>query len=121
MVERFSYIVEEYFMKKGTTPVIFSYRPYNCPDLDDLQDHVFHHFQSMEDIEVEITRKLDDEYWPGVLVELSTDVSDFNLETIRLYNEIVPDERSITGLSIGRDAYCSANLESLGKEYFRQF
>lgn len=83
-----------------------------------MQDHVFHHFQSMDDIDVEITRKLYDEYWPGVLVELSTNSSDFNLETIRLYNELVPNENSITGLSIGRDAYCSANLESLERAYF---
>lgn len=74
-----------------------------------MQDHVFHHFQSMGDIDIEITRKLDDEYWPWVLFGLSTDVSDFNSETIRLYNELVSDECSITGLSIGRSAYCSAN------------
>jgi len=120
--ERFSYIVEEYFIKKGTTPVIFSYKPYNCPNLDDLQDKVFHHFNSIDNVEVEITRKLNDEFWPGVLIELSgnASLSDFNLKTIRFYNDLVPNAtNSITGLSMGHNAYCSANLETLGKKYFK--
>ena len=120
--ERFSYLVEEYFTKKGTIPVVFSYKPFNCPDLDDLQDEIFHYFNSIENIDVEITRKLDDEFWPGVLIELSEDspVSDYHSQIYKFYNNLVPQSNnSITGLSIGHNAYCSANLEYLGKNYFK--
>jgi len=118
---RFSYLVEEYYMNNDIIPIVISYKPYNCPDLDELQDIVFNHFNSMNNIEIELTHKLKDEFWPGVLIEIKTDLplSNIRLESLKIYNKIEPDATNdIVGVSVGHNAYSSANLESLGKNYF---
>lgn len=120
--ERFSYLVEEYYESKEIIPVIISYKPYNCPDLDDLQDKLFNYFNSINNVEIELTHKLKDEFWPGVLIEIKTDLpySEILLNRIEIYTTIVPNaSNDIVGISIGRNAYSSANLESLGKNYFK--
>lgn len=124
MDKPFSYIVEDYFLRNNLYPIIFSYKSTHISSekLDEIQDTLFNHFQNKLGIEVEMTEILDDEYWPGVLIIISQEEQldvDMNLQNLQLYYDLIPKVNSSTGYWTGHSAYSASNLESLGKQYFK--
>lgn len=132
--ERFSYIVEDYFRKRGTHPVTLMFKNSQVDDefLVDLDTEVHDRFGDRDDIDLLNTTIVEGDFWSGILIEFNqsefdgVDGVEFSEEDVALishlstlYDDFAKRDTRITGLSTGTSVYAVASLESLGKDYFK--
>lgn len=132
--ERFSYVVETYFRKRGTHPVTLMFKNSQVDDkfLIKLDKRVHEEFDDDPAIKLIKTKIVEGDYWSGLLLEFDEDeyyhidsdnwsIDDENLSSklMEIYDDFDEFTTRVTGLSTGRSVYCVASLESLGQNYFK--